>query len=187
MGEKTLNKSQKEYLLTATEIDRILNRLVSEILERNTDLSTMVLIGMRTGGIYLAKILQRKIKKNEDIEIPIGVLDITLYRDDIGTTNQHHFVRKTEISFSLNNKDVVLVDDVLHTGRSIRAALDAMMDFGRPRTVQLAVLIDRGQRELPIRPDYVGNEITVKKGESIEVLFDDEGKVLGAVIEKGTS
>lgn len=174
----------KRMLLSPQEIDRILNRLVSEILEKNPDLSTVVLIGMRTGGICLARILQDKIRASEGVELPIGVLDITLYRDDITTTNQHHFVRKTEIPFSLGGRDVVLVDDVLFTGRSTRAALDAMMDHGRPKTVQLAVLIDRGQRELPIRPDYVGKDATALPDESVEVLFDDTGKVLGAVVEK---
>ncbi len=174
----------KRMLLSPQEIDRILNRLASEILEKNPDLSSMVLIGMRTGGICLARIIRDKIKASEGIELPIGVLDITLYRDDITTTNQHHFVRKTEIPFTLAAKDVVLVDDVLFTGRSTRAALDAMMDHGRPKRVRLAVLIDRGQRELPIRPDFVGKDVTVQPDESVEVLFDDKGKVLGAVVEK---
>jgi pyrimidine operon attenuation protein/uracil phosphoribosyltransferase len=176
--------TEPEYFLNAREIDRILQRLASEILERTTDLSNMVLVGMRTGGIYLANIVQKKIAHFEGTEIPIGVLDITMYRDDISTTHQQHLVRKTEIPFSLNGKDVILVDDVLFTGRSTRAALDAMMDFGRPKTVQLCVLIDRGQRELPIRPDYVGNEVTVREDETIEVLFDEQGAVLGAVIKK---
>jgi pyrimidine operon attenuation protein/uracil phosphoribosyltransferase len=174
----------KRILLSPQEIDRILNRLASEILEKNPDLSSMVLIGMRTGGIYLARIIRDKIRASEGIELPIGVLDITLYRDDITTTNQHHFVRKTEIPFTLAAKDVVLVDDVLFTGRSTRAALDAMMDHGRPKRVRLAVLIDRGQRELPIRPDFVGKDVTVQPDESVEVLFDEKGKVLGAVVEK---
>jgi pyrimidine operon attenuation protein/uracil phosphoribosyltransferase len=112
------------------------------------------------------------------------VLDITLYRDDISTTDQHHFVRKTEIPFSLNERVVILVDDVLYTGRSTRAALDAMMDFGRPKRVQLAVLIDRGERELPIRPDFVGKKITIDEDERVEVLFDEEGTLLGAVIQR---
>jgi pyrimidine operon attenuation protein / uracil phosphoribosyltransferase len=174
----------RRTILSPQEIDRILNRLASEILEKNPDLATLVLIGMRTGGILLARMLQDKIKSSEGIELPIGVLDITLYRDDITTTNQHHFVRKTEIPFSLNGKDVVLVDDVLFTGRSTRAALDAMMDHGRPKTVRLAVLIDRGQRELPIRPDFVGKDVTVFPDESVEVLFDEKGVVRGAVVEK---
>jgi pyrimidine operon attenuation protein/uracil phosphoribosyltransferase len=177
----------RRMLLSPQEIDRILNRLAFEILEKNPDLSTLVLIGMRTGGIYLARILQRKIKASEGIELPIGVLDITLYRDDITITNQHHFVRKTEIPFTLSGKDVVLVDDVLFTGRSTRAALDAMMDHGRPKTVRLAVLIDRGQRELPIRPDFVGKDVTVHPDESVEVLFDEKGEVQGAVVEKRKS
>jgi len=174
----------KRMLLSSQEIDRILNRLTSEILEQHTDLSTMVLIGMRTGGIYLARMLRDKIRATEGIELPIGVLDITLYRDDITTTNQHHFVRKTDIPFTLAGKDVVLVDDVLFTGRSTRAALDAMMDHGRPKRVRLAVLIDRGQRELPIRPDFVGKDVSVQPDESVEVLFDEKGKALGAVVEK---
>jgi pyrimidine operon attenuation protein/uracil phosphoribosyltransferase len=177
----------RRMLLSPQEIDRILNRLASEILEKNPTLSSLVLIGMRTGGIYLARILRDKIKASEGVELPIGVLDITLYRDDITTTNQHHFVRKTEIPFALGGKDVVLVDDVLFTGRSTRAALDAMMDHGRPKTVRLAVLIDRGQRELPIRPDFVGKDVTVLPDESVEVLFDDEGRIQGAVVEKRTS
>ena len=177
-------KDTKRLLLTPQEIDRIINRLASEILEKNPDLSTMVLIGMRTGGIYLGRIIREKIKQSEGIDLPIGILDITLYRDDITTTNQHHFVRKTEIPFSLGGKDVVLVDDVLYTGRSTRAALDAMMDHGRPKTVRLCVLIDRGERELPIRPDFVGKDVALPPEESVEVLFDDTGACLGAVIEK---
>jgi pyrimidine operon attenuation protein/uracil phosphoribosyltransferase len=176
--------NSRRTLLSPQEIDRILNRLASEILEKNPDLSGVVLIGMRTGGIHLARIIRDKIKASEGVELPIGVLDITLYRDDITTTNQHHFVRKTDIPFALGGKDVVLVDDVLFTGRSTRAALDAMMDHGRPKTVRLAVLIDRGQRELPIRPDFVGKDVTVLPDETVEVLFDEEGKVLGAVVER---
>ena len=173
-----------KLFLTSREIDRIINRLTSEILEENPDFSNLVLIGMRTGGIYLARIIREKVNKFESIEIPIGVLDITLYRDDITTTNQHYFVRKTDIPFPLGGKDVLLVDDVLFTGRSTRAALDAMMDLGRPRTVKLAVLFDRKERELPIRADYVGKEVSIGRDENIEVIFDDDGKVKGAVIEK---
>jgi len=175
---------QERYVLRQEQANRIVSRLATQILEKNTNADDIVLIGMRTGGILLARLIQQKLKQLEGVDIPIGVLDITLYRDDIATTDQHHFVRKTEIPFSLNERVVVLVDDVLYTGRSTRAALDAMMDFGRPKRVQLAVLVDRGERELPIRPDFVGKKITIDENERVEVLFDDTGTLLGAVIQR---
>ena len=176
---------QERYILREEQANRIVSRLATQILEKNTNAADVVLIGMRTGGILLARLIQEKLMQLEGVDIPIGVLDITLYRDDIATTDQHHFVRKTEIPFSLNKRVVVLVDDVLYTGRSTRAALDAMMDFGRPKRVQLAVLVDRGERELPIRPDFVGKKISIGEDERVEVLFDDAGALLGAVIRRG--
>ena len=126
---------QDRYILKQEQANLIVSRLATQILEMNVKAGDVVLIGMRTGGIFLARLIQEKLRQLEGVEIPIGVLDITLYRDDISTTDQHHFVRKTEIPFSLNDRVVVLVDDVLYTGRSTRAALDAMMDFGRPKRV----------------------------------------------------
>ena len=175
---------QDRYILKQEQANLIVSRLATQILEMNVKAGDVVLIGMRTGGIFLARLIQEKLRQLEGVEIPIGVLDITLYRDDISTTDQHHFVRKTEIPFSLNDRVVVLVDDVLYTGRSTRAALDAMMDFGRPKRVQLAVLIDRGERELPIRPDFVGKKVTIGENERVEVLFDDAGTLLGAVVRR---
>jgi len=175
---------QDKYVLKQEQANLIVSRLATQILEKNVNAADVVLIGMRTGGIFLARLIQEKLRQLEGADIPIGVLDITLYRDDISTTDQHHFVRKTEIPFSLNDRVVVLVDDVLYTGRSTRAALDAMMDFGRPKRVQLAVLIDRGERELPIRPDFVGKKISIDESERVEVLFDETGTLLGAVIQQ---
>ncbi|MBN1881384.1 MAG: bifunctional pyr operon transcriptional regulator/uracil phosphoribosyltransferase PyrR [Deltaproteobacteria bacterium] len=175
---------QDRLILSQEQANRIVSRLATQILEKNVNAAEVVLIGMRTGGIFLARLIQEKLKQLEGVAIPIGVLDITLYRDDISTTDQHHFVRKTEIPFSLNGRVVLLVDDVLHTGRSTRAALDAMMDFGRPKRVQLAVLVDRGERELPISPNFVGKTISIDENERVEVIFDDEGTLLGAVVRQ---
>ena len=147
---------KKKVVMDAEGIDRSLTRIAYEILEKNKGIEDLVLIGIRTGGIYLAQRLQIKIEQIEKARVPMGIVDITLYRDDLQTSKRKPQLGKTDIPFSLDGRKVVLVDDVLFTGRTIRAAMDALIDFGRPKLIQLAVLIDRGHRELPIRADFVG-------------------------------
>lgn len=155
------------------KIKRVLHRMTTEIIERNRNLKNVVIIGIRTRGIYLGKRISNLIKKLENIEIPVGVLDITLYRDDFSELEAQHMVKKTEINFSVTEKDVLLVDDVLFTGRTIRAAMDSLIDLGRPKTIQLLVLIDRGHRELPIRADYVGKFLPTSKRELVQVRLKE--------------
>ncbi len=167
--------AMEKELLDKRDIDRALSRIAHEIAERNRSLEDICLIGIQRGGVHLARRLARKIKDYEGAEVPCGSLDISLYRDDINLRKEQPVVRKTEIDFDINNKTVVLVDDVLFTGRSIRAAMDALMDMGRPAKIQLAILIDRGHRELPIRADYVGKNIPTSLSEKIEVQLSEEG------------
>ena len=161
-------------LLDQTGIARALTRIAHEILEKNKGTEGLVLVGIRTGGDHLAKDIQRRIYDFEGVELPIGAIDITMYRDDIGLRSAPE-MHSTDIPFCLDGKRVVLVDDVLYTGRTIRAALDALMDLGRPRCIQLAVLIDRGHRELPIRADYAGRNVPTSADEKVDVQFTDEG------------
>lgn len=163
----------KSKLMDGPEIDRALERIALEVLERNHGTEDLVLVGIRTRGVYLAQRLAEKIGKREGTEIPVGILDITLYRDDLTTVGNQPIIRKTEIPFRITSKKVVLVDDVLYTGRTIRAALDALIDFGRPKSIQLAVLVDRGLRELPIREDYVGLDVVTTPGESVKVMLKE--------------
>lgn len=145
----------------------------------------MSLVGIRTRGAYLARRIAENIHRIEDVTLPVGILDITLYRDDLTLIAPHPVVRKTEIDFDINNKHIILVDDVLYTGRTIRSALDALMDFGRPATIQLAVLVDRGHRELPIRADYVGKNIPTSKNETVEVHLEEvDGRDEVVIVEK---
>lgn len=160
-------------ILDTTGIQRALTRIAHEILERNRGTDDLLLVGIRTGGIYIANELQKKIAEIEGQTVPVGTVDITMYRDDLGS-RANLSVGKTDIPFKLSGKQVVLVDDVLFTGRTIRAAMDALVDFGRPLTIQLAILVDRGHRELPIRPDFVGRNLPTSRSEQIEVEFDDE-------------
>jgi len=161
-------------ILNEKDISRAVNRIAHEILEKNRGCENLALVGIRTRGVYLAKRLQQKINAMEKASIDHGILDITLYRDDLGLEKQNPVLKKTEIAFPIDGKDVVLCDDVLFTGRTIRAAIDALVDFGRPASVQLAVLIDRGHRELPIRPDYVGKNIPTSKSMSVKVKLREE-------------
>lgn len=164
-----MKEKVKAKVMDARKIKRALHRISTEIIERNRDLSNLVIVGIRTRGIYLGKRMSKMIKELEKIEIPVGVLDITLYRDDFSELESQHMVKKTEINFSVAEKDVLLVDDVLFTGRTIRAAMDSLIDLGRPKTIQLLVLIDRGHRELPIRADYVGKFLPTSKREIVQV------------------
>lgn len=168
--------SREKQVLDSDGIRRVLIRIAHEILERNKGTEELALIGIRTGGAHLARRLQTEIKNIERAEVPLGVVDITLYRDDLSELGPQAKVRETQIPFNVSEKKVVLVDDVLYTGRTIRAALDALMDFGRPKSIQLAVLADRGHRELPIKPDYIGKNIPTSKTERVEVRLQEDGK-----------
>lgn len=145
---------ENRVLLDEKAIERTINRITHEILEKNAGTHNLSLIGIRTRGVFLSRRIQEKIKEIEGTELPVGILDITMYRDDFKL--KAPAVQKTDISFDVNNGTLILVDDVMHTGRTTRAAIDAIMDLGRPKKIQLAVLIDRGSRELPIHPDYAG-------------------------------
>jgi pyrimidine operon attenuation protein/uracil phosphoribosyltransferase len=172
---------EKAQLMTASEIDRTLVRLAHEILERAQDPAQLVFIGIRRRGVPLAQRLAKKIESLEKRAIPVGVLDINLYRDDLSTVSHQPVVNATDIPFAVAGKDVILMDDVLYTGRTVRAALDALFDHGRPAHVQLLVLIDRGHRELPIEAQYTGRMVQTTSNEIIEVKFleiDGTEKVL---------
>ncbi|BCR04993.1 bifunctional protein PyrR [Desulfuromonas versatilis] len=160
-------------ILDRTGINRALTRIAHEILERNKGVEELVLVGIRTGGDHLAAQLAQRIAEIEGVQIPLGAVDVTMYRDDLGSRGSLP-MGKTDIPFPLDGRQVVLVDDVLYTGRTIRAAMDALIDIGRPRTIQLAVLIDRGHRELPIRPDYIGRNVPTSREEKIQVDFDEQ-------------
>ncbi len=170
--------------LTAQDIQRALTRVAHEILERNKGAENLALVGIRTRGVPLAQRLIDQIKKIEGVDVPLGMLDITLYRDDVGTGKQNPVLKKTEIPFSITEKTIVLVDDVLFTGRTIRAAIDALMDFGRPAGVQLAVLIDRGHRELPIRADFVGKNLPTSLDMRVRVKLAENDDTDRVIVEK---
>ncbi len=167
--------------LQAEDIKRAITRIAHEILEKNKGTENLALVGIRTRGVTLARRIQDKISEIENTQLDLGILDITLYRDDLGAGKQNPVLKDTEISFPIDGKQIILCDDVLFTGRTIRAAIDALMDFGRPGSVQLAVLIDRGHRELPIRPDFVGKNIPTSKDMKVQVMLvenDEEDQVL---------
>ncbi|MBI4706779.1 MAG: bifunctional pyr operon transcriptional regulator/uracil phosphoribosyltransferase PyrR [Candidatus Omnitrophica bacterium] len=176
---------EKAKILDPEAINRAMMRIAHEILEKNKGTESLCIIGIRNRGAYLAQRLAERIKKIDAADVPVGVLDITLYRDDLTLIASQPVVHKTEINFDISDKNLILVDDVLYSGRTIRAALDALVDFGRPKSIQLAVLIDRGHRELPIRADYVGKNIPTAQTETVEVRLhecDDKDEVV--IIEK---
>jgi len=162
-----------KVILDDKEMDRALTRMAHEIIERNKGVDDLCLIGIRTGGVPLAYRLKEKIEKIEGTAPEVGVLDITLYRDDWSNLSQHPIIRKTEIPFSIDDKTIVLVDDVIYTGRTIRAALDAVIDYGRPSRIELAVLVDRGRRELPIQPDFCGITLSTSRQEHVNVYLKE--------------
>jgi pyrimidine operon attenuation protein/uracil phosphoribosyltransferase len=162
--------------MDADRMSRTLSRIAHEILERNRGLEEMALIGIRARGVPIAARIAKHLRELAGVDVPTGSLDITLYRDDLGrhtTSRTQPVIRRTDIPFSLDDRLILLVDDVLYTGRTIRAALDALIDFGRPRAIQLIVLIDRGHRELPIRADYVGRNIPTSRQQSVQVRLSE--------------
>ncbi len=165
-----------KQILDSKEIKRALTRIAHEIIEKNKGMENLCLIGIQKGGVILAERLASQIESIEGGQIEVGALDITFYRDDLNIKKEQPVVKTTDITFSINDKTVVLVDDVLFTGRSIRAAMDALIDFGRPGSIQLAVLIDRGHRELPIRADYAGKNIPTSFNDSVEVYLEEENE-----------
>ena|SRR3989338_7099586 len=175
----------KAKILDKDTMQRALMRIAHEILEKNKGTKDLCLIGVRNRGAYLAKRLGDCIEKIDNEKVPVGILDITLYRDDLTLISTQPVVHKTEIDFDISGKNVVLVDDVLYTGRTVRSALDALIDFGRPKTIQLAVLVDRGHRELPIRADYAGKNIPTSQNETVEVRLEEaDGKDEVVIVEK---
>jgi len=180
------NTKNTKTVMDKEGIERCLTRIAYEILEKNKGMANLVLVGIRTGGVYLAQRLQKKMSDIEKDKIPLGILDITLYRDDIAVAKKKPRLGETKINFSLDDKIVILVDDVLFTGRTIRAAMDALIDFGRPKMIQLAVLIDRGHRELPIRADFVGKNLPSSLWEAVRVDLVEKNGVDEVVIEEGT-
>jgi len=164
---------EKTRVLDKDALNRGILRIAHEILEKNKGTRDLCLIGIRNRGAYLAKRLSDNIEKIENEKVPVGVLDITLYRDDLTLIAASPVVHKTEIDFDITDKNIVLVDDVLFSGRTVRAALDALIDLGRPKSIQLAVLVDRGHRELPIRADFVGKNIPTSKNETVEVRLQE--------------
>lgn len=163
----------KASVMDATKIKRVIYRMATEILERNRNLRNLVIVGIRTRGIYISKRIAKIVKELENVDVPVGVLDITLYRDDFSELETQHMIQKTEIPFVIAKKDVILVDDVLMTGRTIRAAMDSLFDMGRPKSIQLLVLIDRGHRELPIRADYIGKQLPTSRREIVQVRLKE--------------
>ncbi len=173
---------EKAKILDQEGINRAIMRIAHEIIEKNKGVSGLCIVGIRNRGVYLAERIADCIKKIESANIPTGALDITLYRDDLALASGQPLVRKTEIDFDINDQNLILVDDVLYTGRTIRAALDALIDFGRPKSIQLAVLVDRGHRELPIRADFVGKNIPTSNKESVEVKLEETDGIDEVVI-----
>jgi pyrimidine operon attenuation protein/uracil phosphoribosyltransferase len=175
----------KAQLMSASEMDRTLVRLAHEILEKSKDLDLLAFIGIRRRGVPLAQRLARKIEALENRSIPVGILDIKLYRDDLSMVDTQPVVAATEIPFSVQGRDIILMDDVLYTGRTVRAALDALFDHGRPARVQLLALIDRGWRELPIEARYVGRMVQTTDNQIIEVKFQEvDGQERVLLVEK---
>ncbi len=183
-----MSSSQLErILMDAQEMSRALSRISHEIIERNKGAQGLALVGIRTGGVYLAQRLATRLQQIEQCDILLGELDITLYRDDLSIRKDQPEIRKTSIPFNISELTIVLVDDVLFTGRTIRAALDGLMDLGRPAEIQLAVLVDRGHRQLPIRANYVGKSIPTAREENVQVFLKELGQVDRVSILTGMS
>lgn len=177
--------AQKRIALKADGLDQALDRLAAEIRQGRQNLDNLVVVGIRTGGAYLAQRLAEKLSRTANQPLKVGVLDITLYRDDWTRINHKPLVGKTELPGSIDDQEVLLVDDVLFTGRTVRAALDALIDYGRPKRIELAVLVDRGGRELPIRPDYVGLSLDLPPEQRVNVYLKEMGQADEVAIESG--
>ncbi len=172
---------EKTVIMDEQAIRRGLIRIAHEIIENNKGIKDLILVGIRTRGVPLAERLAAEIKRIEGAQLPVGILDITLYRDDLSTLSYQPIVHETQIAVDINGKTIILIDDVLYTGRTVRAALDAIIDIGRPKVIQLAVLVDRGHRELPIRADYVGKNVPTSSKEVVGVQLmpvDESDKVV---------
>ncbi len=178
---------EKALIMDSTQMRRAVVRIAHEIVERNKGTAGVVLVGIQRRGVNLARAISAAIQQAEGAELPLGTLDITFYRDDLSTLGPVPKVGRTDLSFDVNDKTVILVDDVLYTGRTVRAALDELMDFGRPCSIQLAVLIDRGHRELPIRPDYVGKNVPTSRKEIIKVMVEELDGREGVVVAEAES
>ena len=174
-----------DIIMDKNDVDRTLTRIAHEIWERNRGAENLAFIGIRRRGVTLAERLSRKLKEFEGAEIPVGALDINLYRDDLSEIASQPILKKTEIPFSIKDQKIILCDDVLYTGRTVRAALDALIDLGRPKAIRLAVLIDRGFRQLPIQPNYVGKAVTAEKGELFEVFLEEDDGRDEVIITRG--
>ena len=177
-------RQQERIVMESGDMARAMTRIAHEILERNKGVKDLALMGIRTGGVHLAHRLARRIEDIEGVAIPIGELDITLYRDDLALRKEQPILRKTSVPFDISGKIIVLVDDVLFTGRTIRAAMDGLIDLGRPAEIQLAVLVDRGHRQLPIKATFIGKNIPTSREENIHVLLEEGGEDDRVVILK---
>jgi len=184
LGGKCVKLQEKTQLLDSDGMRRVLTRIAHEIIEKNKGVENLAVIGIRRRGVPLAERLAQRISEIEGKKVLIGVLDITLYRDDLTTLAHQPVIHKTEVPFSVDGKKIVLVDDVLYTGRTVRAALDALIDLGRPKFIQLAVMVDRGHRELPIRADYVGKNVPTSRKEVVSVRLQEVDGEDRVVIEE---
>jgi len=182
-GEQKERREEK-LVMDAGDIARAVTRIAHEILERNKGVQALGLVGIRTGGVYLAHRLVKRIQEIEAASVPIVELDITLYRDDLSLRKEQPILRKTSVPFDISDKIIVLVDDVLFTGRTIRAAMDGLIDLGRPAEIQLAVLVDRGHRQLPIKANYIGKNLPTAREENVQVLLEESGEDDRVVILK---
>lgn len=174
---------KKRVIMSSLDIDLAIQRISLQIMEKNLGGDAMAIVGIHTCGVYVARRIHAYIEQQSGLPVPFGTLDINLYRDDWSLMSQNPIVKTTDISFDVDNTNLVLVDDVIFTGRTIRAAMDAIMDYGRPTTIQLAALVDRGGRELPIQPDFTGMQTTILPNERISVLLDADGPDGEVVIE----
>jgi len=175
----------KKVIMNSETIAQTVSRITEEVISRNRDYEQLVFVGIRTRGIYLAQRLAKQVENITGIKPPLGTLDISLYRDDLQIKREWPELKKTDIPFTIDRKAVILVDDVIFTGRTSRAAIEAIMDFGRPSSIQLAVLVDRGHRELPIQADYIGNSIDTNKNEKVKVLLSETDGKDEVIINKG--
>ena len=180
-----MENSRSNIIMDKNDVDRTLTRIAHEIWERNRGSKNIAFIGIRKRGVTIAKRLSIKLKEFKNADIPVGALDINLYRDDFSEIASQPILKQTEIPFSIKDQKIILCDDFLYTGRTVRAALDAIIDLGRPKVIRLAVLIDRGFRQLPIQPNYVGKNVKAEKGELFEVFLEEEDGKDEVIISKG--